>query len=149
MKLKLLHAGFIGLGAVILYKIISAGVTLNDLILSIAKISFAYTGGGLILTFYINAVNNKTESVLLNSIDAEIFLNETKIGEVSNNLQIRIAENNTTLVPISVNLLPGAIAEMVGKLIAGNVKQTANFKFVGSATVENLKIPLTLKYSLF
>lgn len=149
MKSKLLKYGFIGFGALVLYKIISAGATLNDLILSIAKISFAYTGQGLIITFYVNAVNNKNQSVLFNGINAEIFLNETKIGEVVNDLRISIAENKTTLIPISVNLLSGAIAEMVGKLISGNVKQTAIFKMVGSATVENIQIPLTLKYSLF
>lgn len=94
-------------------------------------------------------VNNaKEESILLNNIAADIFLNDLVIGSVDNDFNISIPAVNSVLVPVSVELLYLPVINSIVSIISGKFKGMATFLLKGSAKIEDISLPINLKYSL-
>lgn len=145
---NLAKAGIIGLSAFLLYKVFAKGTAVSKLNISISKINFAYAPSGLILTFMLNVSNTVAETILLNSLEGEIFFNGELLGTVNNDLQITIPASGSKIIPLSVNLFFLPSVNVITDLISGKLKGNANFEFKGIARVENFDFPVTLKYSL-
>jgi len=147
-KITLAKAGIIGLAGFLLYKIVKKGSTLNDLGFTINQVGYNITPGGIILTFFITVNNTRNESVLLNSISADLFFNDSQIGNVVNDLNIDILALQQSVVPISVNLFYSPVIDSLIKMVTAANRTMAVFKLKGTATIEHIPLPLDLKYAL-
>lgn len=143
------RAGIIGLTMFILYKVVSKGSTIKDLLLSIVKINYTFSGSALILTLMVKVNNTKAENILFNTLKADIFLNDLIIGSANNNFNITIPANNSVLVPVSIELMYLPVINSIISIISGKFKSMATFNLKGSAKVEDINFPVNLKYSLF
>lgn len=143
------RAGIIGLTMFILYKVVSKGSTIKDLLLSIEKINYTFSGSGLILTLMVRVNNTRSENILFNTLNADIFLNDQIIGSANNNFNITVPANNSVLVPVSVQLFYLPVINSIVSIISGKFKSMATFSLKGSAKVEDINFPVNLKYSLF
>jgi hypothetical protein len=132
----------------ILYKVISKGTAIKDLLLSIDKINYTFSGSSLILTLMVKVNNAKQESILLNTINADLFLNDFIIGSVDNDFNISIPAANSVLIPVSIELLYMPVINSIISIISGKFKSMATFILKGSAKVEDIPFPINLKYSL-
>ena len=136
----------IAAGAFLAYRIYSKLDTANNLIFSISKIGFAVTGQGVVLSLFVTARNIKRENILLNSLAGDLRYNGTNIGTFTNDLQIDILPEQTTVVPINVVLFYSGISDIIVNLLNGTLKQRAIFTLAGTAVVENISIPFKLDY---
>lgn len=92
--------------------------------------------------------NSKNESILLNTIEADIYLNDLVIGSVDNDFNISIPAANSVLVPVSIELLYLPVINSIVSIISGKFKSMATFLLKGSAKIEDINFPINLKYSL-
>lgn len=143
------RAGIIGLTMFILYKVASKGSTVKELLFSIEKINYTFSGSGLILTLMVKINNTRSENILLNTLNADIYLNDLIIGSANNNLNIAVPASNSVLVPISVQLFYLPVINSIISIISGKFKSMATFNLKGSVKVEDINFPINLKYSLF
>jgi len=146
--MSIAKAGIIGLTMFLLYKIISKGSAAANLDFSVNKIAYTFADTGLILTFMVTVRNIKPENISLNRLDGDLYFNDKPIGTVNNDLQITVPGNNFVTLPLSVNLFFLPVVSTITDLITGKMKGQALFKFVGTATIEQIPLPVTLTYSI-
>ena len=143
----LIKAGIIGLTVFIAYKVYQKAVAIKNLTFKIQKVAWSNANNGFIVTFFIGISNSTEKQILLNSIDTEIILNETLLGNVNQDINIYIPEMGQSVIPISINLFFGPIVETIVSIIKGTFQKTATFQLKGNARIEDITLPINIKYS--
>lgn len=145
---KIFRAGILGLGALVIYRLIAKAKAIGGLIFEIAKINFSLTADGIILTLMVNVRNDKDQGILLNEIRGKIFINDLPAGSVNTQPFIRIDPDKITVVPISVLVAYGPVFEILQKIILGNRSQAMNLRLEGTAKIEDINFPVNLTYTI-
>jgi len=136
----------IAAGAFLAYRIYTKIDTAQNLVFAISKIGSAITGQGVVLSLFITARNIKRENILINSLAGELKYNGEKIGTFTNDLQIDILPEQTTVVPINVLLFYSGITDIIISILNGSLQQRAIFTLQGTAVVENISLPFKVDY---
>jgi hypothetical protein len=142
---KIVLFGIVGFLAWRFYKKAS---TLGKLALSIASVGFQFQNGGILLTLFVNTINQEPEPVLINSLAGNISFNEQPLGNFKNDSVISIPANNTIVVPIQVFVLFQGIGEILASVLTGELKTRAVFGIDGTANIEGINFPVNINYSL-
>jgi len=139
---------FIAAGAFLAYRIYAKLDTAQNLIFAISKIGFSVTGQGVVLSLFVTARNVKRENILFNSLAGELKYNNQVIGTFTNDLQIDILPEQTTVVPVNILLYYSGITDIIISILNGTLKQRAIFTLQGAAVVENISLPFKLDYPI-
>lgn len=96
----------------------------------------------------VNVKNVVNDSIDLNSIRGKLIFDNKEVGQFANDLQIKIAAQNTSIVPVSVLLYYQGITTVIIDILTKAVNRNAQFVLDGTATIENLEFPFVLKYDV-
>lgn len=112
---------------------------------AIRKINFNNNFLAPQLLITVAAINSVNSTATVKDFNADVFVNNTKIGTVENNDMFVINANDVTDFDLIVKL--NAVATIVTVLQI--FKQWGgSVKLVGSSTIDGIKVPVNIKYDL-
>lgn len=103
----------------------------------------AFDAGAPIITFNLYAQNTSSADLILNSFAANLFANNTLIGNVSNFSQVVIPGNSSTLIPLTARLQIIGLANDIIRAFQTN-SFTQDLQLTGNANVNGVQIPIDL-----
>ena len=140
------NAIFLLSGTAILYWLFQKFTFSQKVKFDISNISFGGSFYNPIVILTIAAINTSNIETKISNINAELKLNnQTKIADIFFTDQVSILPYSSTL--ISLNIYP-TINNIISSIKQVIEAKKGNFDIVGTATIDGIKIPLTLNYQI-
>lgn len=115
---------------------------------NIASVALNFQGVFPILKIILNVQNVSNQSIMINSMAGNLYINNTNVGTVSNFQETIIKGNSQTPYEITVKLnLLGVVSDLVS-LITNGTGNAQTLQLVVNANVEGMIIPVNAKYQI-
>lgn len=115
---------------------------------NINSVALNFKGITPVLKILLNVQNVTNESIIINSMTGNLFIDNTNVGSISNFNQTLIANNSQSVyeIVVSLNLL-GVVSDLIN-LITNHSGISKTVQIVANANVEGLIIPINAKYTI-
>jgi len=138
-------------GALTLVALTAAKALNNSLNFVIKGLKLGWEGISPTVEISIAIQNTTPASFSINAIIGTVYLNGSKIGDVSNFTAVTVTGVGETIYPIKVRVGLLGVADQVNDIIDiinGSRGIAANLRFVGSVNVANIPYPIDISYNI-
>jgi LEA14-like dessication related protein len=145
-----IHPLLIGIpAAYLLFRGVSKGYGASRLGFQIVKIVPRFSGITPILDFHIAAQNPSGESFTIESMVADVYANETFVGNMTSFVLTEVKPNTQSIFVASLRLsLTGIAAEIFNAVQGGITSISQKLKIVGTVNVSGVPIPVSITYNI-
>ena len=152
--MKLLPALGLTVAAVFVLSKLSTASAASRVNFIISGVSLDNIGITPVLKIILQAQNPTSEEFLINAITANIALNDQPIGNVSGPttdgqtyVAVSVKPLSSTPVPVLAMIAVGGLVSDITDILTGAAGLHAVFHIQGTANIENLLVPLDIKYT--